>query len=372
MRITFVMAGGFNLAGGDRVIATYAERLVRRGHEVLAVAAIDAPPALRSQLSSVIRGRGLLPTSREKTPSHFDGTIVPHRRLERARPVEASDLPDADVVIATWWETAEWVKRLPASKGAKVHFVQHYEAFDYCPKDRVDAVLRLPIHRITISKWLVDLLRDDFGDADTTLILNSVDTKQFTAPPRGRNAVPRVGMMYSAVPWKGCDVALRAIEEVRKHVPELELIAFGASEPEINPTLPLPSGATYEYRPSQKRIPEIYASCDVWLCGSRGEGFHLPPLEAMACRTPVVSTAVGGPLDIIENGTNGYVVPLEDSAALADALLKVLRLSSDAWKTMSDAAHATAHRYTWDDATNLFERALHETVEKQGRAELVK
>jgi hypothetical protein len=47
-------------------------------------------------------------------------------------------------VIATWWETAEWVDRLSVSKGKKVYFIQHYEAFDYLPKERVEATWRLP------------------------------------------------------------------------------------------------------------------------------------------------------------------------------------------------------------------------------------
>jgi glycosyltransferase involved in cell wall biosynthesis len=358
MRITFVMAGGFNLSGGDRVIAIYAERLAKRGHTVLAVASAAPGPTWREQVKSLLSGRGLLPTRPVIMQNHFDATIVPHRRLESSRPVAASDLPDADVVIATWWETCEWVKKLPPSKGVPVHFVQHYEAFDYLPKDRVNAALALPFHKITISKWLVELLRDKFGFKDPSLVLNSVETTQFNGPPRERNSTPRVGMLYASVPWKGTDVALRAIEIARKEFPDLQVSSFGAGEAEVNPALPLPPGSTYEYRPAQTRIPEIYRSCDVWLCGSRAEGFHLPPLEAMACRTPVVSTAVGGPIDIIHNDVNGHVVPIGDSDALAAALLKVLRLPPAGWKAMSDACYDTAIRYTWDDATVLFEKAL--------------
>jgi glycosyltransferase involved in cell wall biosynthesis len=84
----------------------------------------------------------------------------------------------------------------------------------------------------------------------------------------------------------------------------------------------------------------------------------------------VVSTAVGGPIDIVKDGVNGYVVPLEDSSALADRLDRVLSLSDADWRKMSDAAYATATRYTWDDATDLFEKGLEESIARRARGEL--
>ena len=78
----------------------------------------------------------------------------------------------------------------------------------------------------------------------------------------------------------------------------------------------------------------------------------------MACRCPVVSTKVGGPIDIIVNGKNGYLVEIGDSSALAAKSMSVLGLDLAAWEAMSEAALATATRYSWDDATDLFEQAL--------------
>ena len=95
------------------------------------------------------------------------------------------------------------------------------------------------------------------------------------------------------------------------------------------------------------------------------EGFHLPPLEAMACRCPVVSTRVGGPVDIIEDGVNGYLVDVEDVESLADRLIRVLSLPESEWRSMSEAAYRAATRYTWDDATDLFEAALQKAVAMQ-------
>lgn len=367
MKITFVTMG-WTLSGGDRVIAIYADRLRKRGHDVLLIARDMIVPSFMEQVKSVIKGKGLIKFDRaeEERQTHLPADVPRKRMFGKAR-VEDADVREADVVIATWWETAEWVATFAPSKGAKVFFIQHYEVFGYLPKERVDATWRLPFHKITISKWLIDLARDTFGDGKASLVFNSVDTDQFHAPPRGKNAVPTIGFLYGDTRWKGTDVCLDAIKRLPFPV---KVVSFGSSVKDPMTTeLPLPAGSTYHYQPRQDFIREIYASCDVWLCGSRGEGFHLPPLEAMACRCPVVSTAVGGPIDIIKDGVNGYVVPIEDSAALAKRLEQVLSAPEPEWKQLSDGAYATAVGFTWDDATALFEKGLELAIERRNRGE---
>jgi glycosyltransferase involved in cell wall biosynthesis len=82
----------------------------------------------------------------------------------------------------------------------------------------------------------------------------------------------------------------------------------------------------------------------------------------MACRCPVVSTRVGGPLDTVIEGKNGFLAEIDDSEALAAAVVNVLRLPEQDWKEMSDAALATATSYTWYDAGGRFEEVLRGTV----------
>ncbi|HEY9739748.1 MAG TPA: glycosyltransferase family 4 protein [Coleofasciculaceae cyanobacterium] len=363
MKITFVLPFA-GLAGGIRVTAIYAERLKKRGHEVFVVSLPPDPINPLDQVKSLLKGKGLLSN---KEASHFDDVDVPHQVIERWRPITDADVPDADVVIATWWETAEWVANMSEAKGAKAYFIQHHEIFEGMPKERVEATWSLPMHKITISQWLIDLAQTQYGDSNVSFVPNSVDTDQFYAPQRGKQSVPTVGMLYAPIGWKGCDVSLKAFSLAAQKIPNLHLVAFGAFDP--SEELPLPAGAEYIKLPAQNAIKDIYAKCDVWLCGSWSEGFHLPPLEAMACRCPVVSTQVGGPLDIIKEGVNGYLVPLGDSTALADRLVDVLTRPEASWRDMSDAAYATATQYTWDDATERFEAALHTAIERRQRGE---
>ncbi len=360
MRITFVLPQAC-LAGGVRVVAIYADRLQKLGHQVFVVSTPQDQPTLKQQFFSWLKGQGLLPPQ-QVYPSHFDNLDVHHQVIDRCRPVIDADVPDADVVVATWWETAEWVAQLSPAKGAKAYFIQHHEVFDYLPRDRVKATYRLPLHKITISRWLADLMQHEYGDRHLSLVPNSVDTKLFYAPQRMRQASPTVGMLYSSIPWKGCEVSLKAFAITQQKIPNLKMMAFGTTQP--SPALPLPDHTNYTCQPEQSHLREIYSSCDVWLCGSWSEGFHLPPLEAMACRCPVVSTAVGGSVDVIQEGVNGYTVPVGDAEALAQRLIEVLERSPKDWQTMSDAAYQTAVEYTWDDATAKFEAALQTAVER--------
>src|SRR5205085_7399019 len=197
-----------------------------------------------------------------------------------------------------------------------------------------------------------DLARDRFGDNEVSLVPNSVDLLQFQSPPRGKQEVPTAGLMYSLVSFKGCEVSLKAFEMASKVVPRLKLVSFGYRDPV--PELPLPPGAQFVRQPAQNALRDIYGQCDMWLFSSRSEGFGLPLLEAMACRTPVIATPAGAAPDLLAGG-GGILVPRDDSAGMARAIEKITAMPEGAWREMSDKAYATASRYTWDDATTRFD-----------------
>ncbi|PSO67801.1 MAG: glycosyl transferase family 1 [Cyanobacteria bacterium QS_1_48_34] len=366
MKITFVMASGFSLVGGDRVIALYAERLKKRGHEVFVVSRPRRPPSLRQQVRSLLRGSGWISVA-QRQPSHFDNIDVPCQVIDRYRPITEQDLPDADVVVATWWETAEWVAKLSPSKGAKAYLIQHHETHDYLPTERVEGTYLLPMHKITVAKWLADLVCTQYGNRHVSLVPNSVDIEQFDAPPRGKQPIPTVGVVYSPAYWKGCDISLKAFSLAAQKIPHLRLIAFGNQAPSQN--LPLPPSTEYTHQPPQNTLKDLYAQCDAWLFGSRSEGFGLPILEAMACRTPVIGTPAGAAPELLSDGA-GVLVKPEDPEDMARAIEQVCKLSEREWQAMSEAAYAKARSYTWDDATERFEVALHTAIERWQRGDL--
>ncbi|MGB7895711.1 MAG: glycosyltransferase family 4 protein [Microcoleus sp.] len=365
MKITFVLPT-LSLTGGIRVISIFAELLRKRGHSVFVISVPLPQPSIRKQVKSLLRGGGWI-SPPENEPSFFDNLGVEHKITDRYRPVEDKDVPDADVVVATWWETAEWVAKLSPSKGAKAYFIQHHEIFDYLPQGRVEATWMLPMHKITISEWLVELARTKYGDDQVSLAPPSVDTKQFYACPRNKQSVPTVGLMYSTIYWKGSDIALKAFSIAAKKIPNLRLVAFGTEAPSSE--LPLPANAEYVIQPDQDKIKDYYSKCDAWLLASRSEGFGLPIIEAMACRTPVISTPAGAAPEILSGGTAILVRP-EDPQEMAKAIESICQLPNSQWQAMSEAAYAKVNNYTWEDATDHFEAALEVAVDKSKNREV--
>jgi glycosyltransferase involved in cell wall biosynthesis len=360
MNITIIMAD-ISMAGGVRVCAIYAKKLIERGHHVNVVAPKKKLLTFKQQLKRLIKGTGWIKVA-EQLQNHFDLLDVNVTYLESNRPVTERDIPDADVVIATWWETAEWIAHFPACKGAKVYFIQHHEVHQGQPIERVKQTYLLPLYKITISNWLVQTMQNTYQDSRVSLVPNSVDSELFFATPRKKQIRPTLGLLYSKVEFKGIDTLLKVIEQVKDRLPELRVICFGNSKPLKSL---LPEYFEFEYQPQQSRLREIYGQCDVWLCCSRSEGFHLPPLEAMACRCPVVSTKVGGPEDIVRQGENGFLCEIDDVDSLTDTVMKVFNSTEQEWLALSDEAYATATRYSWDDAADLFEQGLTLAINRQ-------
>lgn len=352
MRITFIVPNA-NLSGGSRVVAMHADGLVRRGHRVTVVASKHAPLSWKSRLRSLARGEW---PEKPAATSHFDGMDADFKIVDHGGPITDQDVPDADVVIATWWETAYSVVNLSPAKGRKYYFVQGHEVFPFLPVHISAGTYYLPLRKIVVSGWLRDIMRDRYGDSDVDLVPNAVDRKLFFAEPREKNDIPTVGLLYGRGHPKGTDISLRALEIVRRRVPSVRIVAFGA-EP-VSRQMRLPAGSQFFLRPDQTRLKDIYAMCDVWLTGSRSEGFGLPIIEALACRCPVVATRTGCASDVIRDGVNGFVVDVENPEAIADRLIQILGLERGRWRAMSDAALESVGPYTWDAATNLFERAL--------------
>ncbi len=353
MKITFVCPP-LNMTGGIRVIAIYAKYLQAFGHDVLVVAAPGRSLGRLARLLQKLRLPAL--PARPQRPSHLDGTGVPKKILNRPRRVRESDVPDADVIVATWWETAEFIAPMGAAKGRKVYFVQGHEVFKGQPVDRVVATYRSDMRKIAVARWLADAIERDGNRQGCSVVPNAVDRTLFFAPPRTRNLRPRLGTLFSENDNKSFDVALAAIAVVRRAVPDLEVVALGELAPvkyrdrvgDIRLTL----------QPAQSALRDIYASCDVWLCCSKTEGFNLMAMEAMACRTPVVSTRTGWPAEAIVEGVNGGLADVDDVEGLARAVLRVLGADATAWRALSDGAARTVEDSSWERSARMFEAAL--------------
>jgi glycosyltransferase involved in cell wall biosynthesis len=360
MRIRWILPEA-SMAGGSKLIAIYAARLMERGHEVVVISTPQPTPTLRSRVRALVR-EGTWLKDPVRRASHFDNSGIDHRVIESARPITDSDVPDGDLVIATWWETAPAVAKLAPSKGAKVYLMMDYGAPGMELEDLIPT-WRLPLHIITISQFLVDLIHENIGDVPVDLVSCSVDTEQFQAPERGKNPVPTVGFLYREDWIKGGDLVLAAFEIARKEIPNLRLITYGPRESLRNDALP--DGVEYITYPRDDELKDIYARCDAWLFASRREGFGLPILEAMACRTPVIATPAGASPELIAAHSGGVMVEQEDPSDMAKQIVRFCDMKEQEWKIISRNAFRTARSYTWDESTDQFEACLERIVERQ-------
>lgn len=351
MKITFIVPV-LNVTGGHRVVSIYAKFLANKGHTVTVVSPNKKKPTLKQTLKSFLTGNGYKIRSHSDA-TFFDDPSVAVKIINPYRPIKAEDVPDADIVIATFWNTAEWVSEYPQNKGKKVYFLQHYETHPWLPVERVKETLKLPFKKIVVSQWIADIIKNEYADSNTVVIPNGVSDKQFSAPARSKQTVPTIGMMYSKRSFKGSDIAFKAYHEAKKTTPSLKLVAFGTDVPDSS----FPVGVEYYLHPDQEQLKEIYSQCDAWLFASRSEGFGLPILEAMACRTPVIGTQCGAAPELI-NSSNGILVDIDDTAAMADAIIQFANMPNEEWVKTSNEALETSKRYQWIDSCNMFEETL--------------
>src|SRR6266851_3427576 len=100
MRVTFVLPHA-GMTGGIRVLAIYADKLYRRGHFVTVISIPQIRNSYFAKFKSLVR-HGQWPRDQAPEPSYFDNAAVPLRVLQTARPVIDDDVPDGDIVLATY------------------------------------------------------------------------------------------------------------------------------------------------------------------------------------------------------------------------------------------------------------------------------
>jgi glycosyltransferase involved in cell wall biosynthesis len=356
VRIT-ILNPVLDLSGGGRVQSTHWSYLADRGHDVLVVSLPHPAIDWVRVAKDFLRGRGL-PDLGERKQSHWNPRLQ-HRLLESRRPVAAADVPDADIIIGTWWETVEWLWALPASKGIKTTFVQGHEIFsagsDSKIRARIEATYRLPMKRIAVSGWLQQILAESYDQHDVVVVPNAVDHDHFKAAPRARRRVPTVGFVYASAAFKGSGTVIDAIAVARRSIPNLKVIAFSSEKPRKDAGLP--EGIELHVRPPQSEIPRLYASVDVWLWASTNDGFGLPILEAMSCGTPVIATPIGAARELCNAG-GGTLVDVGDARAMAQAILRYCTSSEAEWQECSRAASRHAATYDWKSSLERMEKTL--------------
>ena len=179
--------------------------------------------------------------------------------------------------------------------------------------------------------------------------------------PSDRPVVLFVGRIQ---PLKGPDVAIRALAALNRPDAQL-LIVGGASGVEgdvetarahaLVDELGLHDRVSFVEPQPHHILSTYYRAADVVLAPSRSESFGLVALEAAACGVPVVASAVGGLLSLIDDGRTGRLIEGRNPVDYACAIAEILD-DADLAASMSAAAVERARRYTWSFAAARLRR----------------
>ena len=176
-------------------------------------------------------------------------------------------------------------------------------------------------------------------------------------PPTGTHTVVSVGRLEKV---KGPDVLLRAFAEVARRIPDARLVVIGdgSMRPELERITEEQGIMEYvEFTGAMDRtaVRGRLHRADVFAMPSRSEGFGLAALEGMAAGLPVVGSAVGGLPEL--TGEGGVLVPPEQPAALAEALIAMMT-DADLRQRTSAAAVQRAGVFSWEKAVDAYEAVL--------------
>ncbi len=349
MKITF-LTPHVEMSGGVKIIFQYAERLAQRGHDVTIIC-----PRSGFTINGFVEGlatqpRRWLPNVTKYKPSWipFSGTIIYPKSFDERH------IPAADVVVATAWQTAPYVKSYGSSKGEKFYLIQHYEGLFHGDAAAVDRTLRYPITKIVVSSWLKEILLQHLG-VESELVINPIDANVFYPTRRAYNERPRIGMLHHEYVWKGVNDGVEAFKVAQREHPDIRLVMFGSRVRHVN------IDCEYHFKPTEGELRHIYNSCDIFLCPSWAEGFGLTSAEALACKCSLVSTLNGGNSDYAVHEKTALLSPPKDQRRLAENLTRLI-CDRPLAENLARAGFERVRCFTWDVAVDKMEMIFSRNV----------
>lgn len=113
-----------------------------------------------------------------------------------------------------------------------------------------------------------------------------------------------------------------------------------------------------------KQVSKILNNSDVFVFPSLGEGLSLSTLEAAACGLPIIVTENSGVNDLVKEGREGFIIPIQSESAIRDKVEWFIK-NPEKIEKMGRAAHDMALEYTWERYYKIVAEQL-ESVVKQG------
>lgn len=284
------------------------------------------------------------------TRFHFYGTWpLPLRTAVFASQIISIGLwQRPSLVISThvnFTPAAYWLKRLTGLPYWVIAYGTDAWNIDHPPLQRA-------IHHadriLSISGYTRDRLlkEQNLTPAKISLLPCTFDASRFQIGPKPQHLLNRyrltteqpiilsVGRLDSTQPYKGYDKILRALPEIRRQIPNVHyiLVGQGSDRPRIEQLiaqLNLQNCVTLAGFVPDNEIGDYYNLCDVFAMPSKGEGFGIVYLEALACGKPTLGGNQDGAIDALCNGELGALVDPDNVDALARTLIQILQGTFD-------------------------------------------
>jgi glycosyltransferase involved in cell wall biosynthesis len=150
------------------------------------------------------------------------------------------------------------------------------------------------------------------------------------SPEEARRTVALQGTLVLTVArlykWKNIDTLIRLVPDLP---PESRLVIVGDGPEEVAlkglaEELEVSHRVVFVGRVPQSQVATYLRAADVFVLNTRYEGLSHTILECMDVGLPVVATAVGGNMELIEDGFNGFLVPVDDRKQIVSAVRKLL------------------------------------------------
>jgi L-malate glycosyltransferase len=341
----------FSSMGGSGVVAAeIAMAMGQRGHKVFVLS--DQPPA---------RLRAGSPNVAFRAVAAIDYPLLAQRSYALALAAELVDLARAErldlfhVHYAIPHALSACLAMQALEEGApKLITALHGTDVTLVGRDRLlGPLVRMAVrgsHAVTApSRWLAEAARENLdleGQSTIDVIPNFVDCERFRPANAGRPGVRSVLVHVSNFrKVRRVDDVVRVFATVRAALPARLLLVGDGPEREGCRVLAESLGlaADVDFAGEQADVGACLRQADVLLLPSESEGFGLAALEAMACGLPVVGSAVGGLSEVVEDGTTGFLAPAGDVAAMAAAVLRLLR-GDELYLRLSRAARLRAEQ----------------------------
>lgn len=241
----------------------------------------------------------------------------------------------------------------------------------------------------TPVRWLADrvLEKTRIDPAKVHVVPRGIEISRFTIGRPSRQAARRkmhlpedawvAGVIGRLDPKKGQDVAIRAVHRVHEAgIPMHLLVVAGTSFVDRTNYAGYVRGLVQQlglqeyvhFREHQPRPEYAYAALDCFLMASQSETYGMVTIEAMACATPVIGTADGGTLSLIDHERNGLLVTPMDPDQMAEALVRLIENPQLAATLAEEAEREAKIRFSHHTQCEHWERLLQSVVNGSGVA----